>query len=383
MSYPDAASAKRPHLRFRQVHLDFHTSPLIPSVGEDFDADAWARRLRDAHVDSVTCFAVCHHGMSYYPTKVGFMHPRLKRDLLGEQIEAAHRHGINVPAYITVVWNEHQAAQHPEWRQVHRDGSPAGRAPVGPQGKVSWHWLCMNSPYADQVSAVAAEVLDRYPVDGLFFDIVMSAQPGCCCVYCLRGMQAEGVDPEDDAALHAYTLGAERRFMRRISTEVWAKRASLPVFFNSRLRLSGDPELGNRPEAQYFTHWELESLPTGGWGYGHFSLFNRFFRPLGMPILGMTAAFHRSWADFGTVKSQASLDYECFRALAGGDACSIGDQLHPRGTTVAETYKRIGATYASVEAKEPWCRDAVPLAEIGLLLPRDSRHVDAAFRAGQ
>ena len=26
-------------LRFRQVHLDFHTSPAIPEIGVDFDPD--------------------------------------------------------------------------------------------------------------------------------------------------------------------------------------------------------------------------------------------------------------------------------------------------------------------------------------------------------
>jgi hypothetical protein len=54
-----------PQLRFRQVHLDFHTSPLIPGVGADFEPDTFARTLREAHIDSITCFAVCHHGMFY------------------------------------------------------------------------------------------------------------------------------------------------------------------------------------------------------------------------------------------------------------------------------------------------------------------------------
>ena len=103
----------------------------------------------------------------------------------------------------------------------------------------------------------------------------------------------------------------------------------------------------------------------------HFTLYNRYFQTLGKPILGMTGAFHRSWADFGAVKSQAALDYECFRALAGGAACSIGDQLDPRGALQTETYKRIGVTYASVEAKEPWCHGAAPLAEVGLLLSEE------------
>ena len=39
---------------FRQVHLDFHTSPAIPEVGADFDAEAFADRLVAARVNSVT-----------------------------------------------------------------------------------------------------------------------------------------------------------------------------------------------------------------------------------------------------------------------------------------------------------------------------------------
>jgi putative glycosyl hydrolase-like family 6 (GHL6) protein len=182
-------------LPFRQVHLDFHTSPLIEGTGADFDAEEFARTLREARVDSITCFAVCHHGLSYYPTTIGTMHPHLKRDLLGEQVEACHKHGIRVPAYITVVWAEEQANQHPEWRQVRKDGMPAGREPLGPIGLHDWQWLCMNSPYADHVAAVAEEVVRLYPVDGVFFDIVMTVQPGCVCRYCLRGMREAGLNP--------------------------------------------------------------------------------------------------------------------------------------------------------------------------------------------
>jgi hypothetical protein len=365
---PTGLAGSGVQLPFRQVHLDFHTSPLIEGIGEDFDAEQFARTLREAHVDSVTCFAVCHHGLSYYPTTIGTMHPHLKRDLLGEQVEACHRQGIRVPAYITVVWAEEQANQHPEWRQIRKDGIPAGRRPLGPIGLYVWQWLCMNSPYADHVAAVAEEVVRRYPVDGVFFDIVMTVQPGCICRFCLRGMRAAGLNPQDDADLRRHALSVERRFMERLSGLVRGLRPDLTIFFNSRLRLSGDPEAGIRPEGRYYSHWEIESLASGGWGYGHFPLYNRFYQTLPQPRLGMTAAFHQSWADFGTVKSQAALDYECFRMLAGGAACSIGDQLHPRGALNAETYRRIKATYAAVAAKEPWCRDAEPLAEIGILL---------------
>jgi hypothetical protein len=361
-------TAEDPTLRFRQVHLDFHTSPLIAGIGADFDAEEFAVSLEQAHINSITCFAVCHHGLSYYPTKVGTPHPQLNRNLLGEQIEACHRHGIRVPAYITVVWAEEQANQHPEWRQIRNDGLPAGRRPLGPIGLHDWQWLCMNSPYADHVAAVAEEVLRGYPVDGLFFDIVMTLQPGCVCRYCLSSMEKTGLNPENDDALRRHALSVERRFMERMSALARGIRPDLTLFYNSRLRLTGDPESGTRPEIPYYTHWEIESLASGNWGHGHFPLYNRYYQTLPKPRLGMTAAFHRSWADFGTVKSQAALDYECFRMLAGGAACSIGDQMHPRGKLNPETYRRIGITYASVEAKEPWCRGAVPLSEIAVLL---------------
>ena len=62
-------------LAFRQVHLDFHTSGDIPDVGADFDPQEFVATLQRARVNSVTCFAKCHHGYSYYPTDVGVPHP--------------------------------------------------------------------------------------------------------------------------------------------------------------------------------------------------------------------------------------------------------------------------------------------------------------------
>ncbi len=35
------------HLRFRQIHLDFHTSPDIPGIGEEFDKAQWQKALKE------------------------------------------------------------------------------------------------------------------------------------------------------------------------------------------------------------------------------------------------------------------------------------------------------------------------------------------------
>ena len=72
----------------RQVHLDFHTSEYIEGIGEKFDKKQFQGALKAGHVNQINIFAKCHHSWSYYPTKVGRMHPNLKFDLLGAQIEA-------------------------------------------------------------------------------------------------------------------------------------------------------------------------------------------------------------------------------------------------------------------------------------------------------
>jgi hypothetical protein len=221
----------------------------------------------------------------------------------------------------------------------------------------------------DYVYALTEEVLDRYaPVDGIFFDIIFQQTDGNGSIWRKRRMREEGIDPNDLAVARAWAQGIEREFLRNASELVRSRNPEATVFFNSRLRPDQDPQAGSRPELAHYSHVEIESLATGGWGYNHFPLFAGYFQTLGLPLLGQTGIFHSSWGDFGGLKPGAALDYECARAVAFGAACGIGDHLHPRGRLDQARYDRIGATYARVEALEPWSRDAEPVAEIGVLL---------------
>ncbi len=353
-------------LRYRQVHLDFHTSPHIPDVGADFVPAEFAATLAAAQVDSVTVFAKCHHGYSYYPTRVGVPHPGLKRDLLGEMIAAAHGAGIRAPVYTTLVWDELAWAEHPEWRQIAPEGRLAGtvNTPLEP----GWKNLCLNTAYGDYVIAQIEEVMDRYPVDGWFVDIVRYMSGPCICKTCLEQMRREGVDAADPAQRAAFALAAERRFITRCTAAIRAKKAEATVFYNARLRVDWDPALGNRPEMDDVSHLEIESLPGGFWGYDHFPLSVRFFQTFGKDVMSMTGRFHTSWGDFGGLRNRAALSLECFQALAHGAANSIGDQLHPRGRLDPTVYKRIGEVYAEVARREAWCDGSTALPEIGVLL---------------
>src|SRR3954454_10857786 len=158
----------------RQVHLDFHTSPDIPDVGADWDAEHFIRTLTRAHVNSITVFAKCHHGMNYYPTKIGPIHPSLTFDLLGTQIEACHRAGIRCPIYVSVVWDVSAAERHPEWQQVDKEGRLIGRSRL--ESARGWPWMCVNTAYADELVAQTNELIDAYDCDGFFYDILMYDQ---------------------------------------------------------------------------------------------------------------------------------------------------------------------------------------------------------------
>ena len=111
---------------------------------------------------------------------------------------------------------------------------------------------------------------------------------------------------------------------------------------------------GRRDLAHMNTHLELESLPTGGWGYDHFPVSAGYARTLGMDYLGMTGKFHKSWGEFGGFKHPNALRYEAMLSVANGASVSVGDQLHPSGEMDMVTYNLIGKAYKEVEEIEPW-----------------------------
>ncbi len=363
------------HFPMRQIHLDFHTSPDIPDVGADWDADLFARTLVEAGVNSINLFAKCHHGMNYYPSKIGPVHPTLEFDLLGEQIEACHRVGIHCPIYVSVCWDMSAAERHPEWRQMDKDGKLVGRGPFD-EGW-GWPWLCVNNAYADELIAQTEELMAMYDCDGFWYDILLYHGDGCLCPACWNDIRRAGGDPRDAGVRAAHNNDAIRRFMGRAADAIRAKLPEALVFFNGRMGLPIQDEL------DCFTQVEIESLPTGGWGYGFYPLWSRFACTLGLPHLGMTGRFHRGWADWGGLKHPDALRFECGGILATGGAICVGDQMHPRGRLNTAVYQTIGEAFRDVQAVEAYCLDAKPVTQVGLLTLEAARdNVDTISGGG-
>lgn len=342
-------------MRFRQVHLDFHTSPFIPEIGKNFDKKQWQETLKKAEVDSITLFATCHHGCAYYNTKFGNRHPHLEFDLLRAQMDACHEIGIATPVYLTGGANDWFFNLHPEWS--YRSPYYQNNSPLEPAFKR----MCFNSPYLDLLCGQIREVVENYPdANGIFLDIILREE--CCCANCVKSMLEEGLDAQNPADRKAF---AERIFMeyyRRTTETAKSVNPDMPVFHNS-----GHVSINDHGILPYFSHLELESLPTGGWGYDHYPMSAAYCRNLGKEYLGMTGKFHTCWGEFGGLKSPEALRYECAAMLAQGSKCSIGDQLHPSGKLDESTYEIIGSAYREVKAKEPWCENAVSAAKLAIL----------------
>lgn len=356
-------------LSTRQIHLDFHTSERIPEVGGDFDALAFARTAKEAHVSSMTVFARCHHGWLYYDSKEfpELVHPNLKnKNLLLEEVRALHAQGIKAPVYITVQWDYQMAQAHPEWLIRKRDGSHEGDSFLDAGFYQS---LCINTGYEDYLRRMTAEVLTLLgcELDGVFFDIV-GVRP-CLCAACRRKMRAAGIDANDEVAVRRFAAASMNRFKHDMTKLVRSYSPDCTIFYNA-----GHVGPCTKESAADYTHFELESLPSGGWGYQHFPVTARYARKLGKDCMGMTGKFHTAWGDFHSLKNQAALEFECFRMLSYGFAISVGDQLHPTGVLNPATYRLIGSVFSQVEQLEKWARPAVPVSEAALVTSEDPEY---------
>ena len=357
-------------LPYRQIHLDFHTSEHIEKIGSRFSKENFIAALKAGHVNSITLFSKCHHGWAYHPTKVNQMHPHLDFDLLDAQLSACAEAGVRAEVYISAGFDQKYANVHTECLRTKKDGKRGNFLEAG------YKRLCFGTPYLAQLTAEVDEVMRLYGkrFDGLFLDIVTTER--CYCQYCLAGMRAAGLDPEKDEDAQAYAVQVYQHYAETIAQTVAKYNPAMPIIHNDGGAIFQGHEIMDWNNG----HLELESLPTGGWGYDHFPLSAAYARTFGKEFLGMTGKFHKSWGEFGGYKHPNALRYEAALANACGARCSVGDQLHPDGEMDLATYQLIGAAYGEVEAREPWLANSVAVADVAILTTeRCIRHKDDAL----
>lgn len=342
-------------MRYRHLQLEFQMDEKYPDLAGKFDKEQFRQALIKSHADSINLMAKCHHGWSYYPTKVGGMHPTLKFDLLKAELEVAHELGLKAPVYLSCGLDERISQLHHDWHARTKDGDVQG----GILEKRYSHVLCINSDYFDFYISQIEELCENYDIDGFFADII-SVRP-CYCENCRRGMAEQGLDVENEADVVAYAESVYVKCAKRLRETLDKYNPELSLFLNG-----GHVRRGRGDLARLNTHLELESLPTGKWGYDHFPLSASYARTLGMDFVGMTAMYHLSWADAGGYKHPDAMLYETFLSAACGAGSSVGCGMNPTGIMDDATFSLIGKAYAEIEKAEPWLKDSSNVADIGV-----------------
>jgi hypothetical protein len=359
----------------RQVHLDFHTSEFIGGIGDEFDKKQFQEALKLGHVNQINIFSKGHHGWSYYPTEVGNIHPNLKIDLLGAQIEACHEIGVVCPIYYTVGWSANDAENHPEWCARNKDGSlmatgynaeakPTEKRPFG-----SWIMLCpaAGGPYHELIKSQVAEIIEKYPVDGFWFDIYFYTNDGCYCQNCLQRMKAEKVNVDNQDEVVESTTLAYKKHMHELRELIADRNPEATVYFNNTVHVGDNANFRYRT-FDMNTHQELEDLPTTWGGYDKLPLEAKYHLGQGTPIVAMSGKFHKAWGEFGGFKHPDAIKYEAAAMISFGASCNFGDQLHPSGIMDVETYRNIGEAYKYVEKIEEFGPGGIPVSNTGLWL---------------
>ncbi|HXB72273.1 MAG TPA: family 10 glycosylhydrolase [Candidatus Acidoferrales bacterium] len=222
----------------KQWWMDEPVRLVLPLIGENLatlDADKLILQLVDMNANAIL-FPM--GGIAaYYPTKIAFHYtsPFLPpgRDLFGEVLQKAHARGIHVMARFEWSMIAHKEAYdaHPDWFQRQANGKPN-----------VWngcYLTCVNGGYMqEQVFKILAEALEKYPIDGTFFNggtQRMSDNNGntyapCTCDNCKRLFRAKynrDIPAQPDAQYNEFIAEAGQSVLARISEFVHAKRPGL------------------------------------------------------------------------------------------------------------------------------------------------------------
>lgn len=338
---------------FRRIVVDMHIPDWDERFLSEFDPHTYVDMLKKARAQSVVLYAHSHVGLFNYPTRVGEMHRGLKgRDIFGEVLDLCHQNGIQGVAYTSLIFDRWASDHHPEWRIQLLDGRDADAT--------MRHGLCCpNSPYREYTARWAAELLTRYPVDGIRYD--MTFWPVVCyCPACRARFDREVGGPLPETINWEDTRWVA--FQRK--REEWlADFAGLMTRTAKRSR----PEASVEHQASTFNaDWRLgvadKLAPHNDFLQGDFygdALQGSFVRKLltnlspNLPY-GFETSIAVSLGNHTVTKSRDLVYAKACAAVAGMGAMIYIDAIDPLGTLNPRVYDRIGSVLSDTMGYDPY-----------------------------
>ncbi len=158
-----------PEQVYRRYSVDIHIPDWDPALLSAFDAAEYVGNIARSGAGSLLQYTTSHVGLCLWDTQIGHRHANMPpgRDFFGEVVSECRRQGVHPLAYFSLIFDNWNCEHHPDWRILPADGYTQLNGRYGT--------VCPNSPYREYVFACLREIVARYDIDGMFFDMTFLA----------------------------------------------------------------------------------------------------------------------------------------------------------------------------------------------------------------
>lgn len=367
---------KGPEHCFRQFNIDWSWIAREPGRLPEFlsqaDPVALAEFCQQMHIDGTVVMAVPHHGYCTHETRVGTKFPGMKEnDWFGRTIEELHKRKIAAFGYVTLNWNWKFMRENDGRDFIHGEPSPYGVRQM----------ICLNAPgYLDLVEAYTREVLENYPVDGMRWDILVSAKKGklhgtsdCTCQGCRQlfreryGQELTSWSDFDERRHMDFYLATTRRAVERLHALCKRIKPSVPVWQNCLNSYhENDLNSGRLLDIAYNEFGDPFRLLLVRGATNKPAAINGLMNHSGpAPGAPLTPLVRRDW------RTCLALGGRCYSYY--GHKQTDPRTLLPGEALQAWHRENLAPFYDMVRQIEPWLQDAAPASHVGIVFSEATR----------
>ena len=362
--------------KFRRHLLDMHIDDWNEKFLSEFSPEVYVENLKKAKIQMAMIYLQSHIGICNWPTKTGKMHSHFKDkpDEIRHLIDLCHENNIKVMGYYSLNFNQYEHDRHKDWHMVrenglsYRDEKPNDRSGI----------CCPNNmEYREFVFRQIDEILEYFPVDGMFFDMLYWSNV-CYCSSCeARHLKEKGTSiPRKDnctpnewielSDTMAYWMGD---WANAVTDYIHSKKPDMPVEHNLSAAIpglfSGCRDYVN--EACEYAGGDLYGGPLSQ------SFCCKFYRSISknQPFEYMTGRCDPNLAMHTVTKSEDKLMQQVMITAAHHGAFLAIDAIDPVGTMDARVYETLGKVFEEEKVYEPYLKGDL-IEDIGIFFNQES-----------
>ncbi len=340
-----------------KCHPDFHI-PGDVKVGGNFNGREYAKKAKEVGVETLVFFAKCHYGFSYYPTKVGNVHPGLQMDMLGEFVKGCREEELVVTAYYSVFLDTAALKEHQDWI-LRADPEQSVEEIIE---ATKFLPVCVNSGYLDELLLPQAlEIIENYDIDEFFYDTMSKFSP-CYCDNCKRSfgkaIPRNSKDPDWSEYVNWYYNQYEQ-FFAKITRVIHEKNPEISVIFNWKWSAN----IPDNP-VPHIKQLVGDLFPSGSIS----SFFSHYWAGTNYPFDYMSGRFLHGLGDWSS-NTPETLKYTAAPAVANGGSFYLIDRQLPEGPMEERAYATMKEVFGFIRKRRDVLENIKHVPETVILYP--------------